>query len=480
MQKTQSDVSIDAIASGFQSGIAEMAGISFCLENLAACGFRVGFGEIGSISTYLENAAASDSQSGFGEMVGISTRGGHLRAFIYDYVKTYPEHLAPHDLSASQSEAPRPECVVIDVAKCGFQSGIGEMASISFCLESAIASGFRYSIGEIGSISTCWVNVAASGFRVGFGEMANISSRGGHVRAFTYDYVKTRPEHPAPHDLLSSGGGKVCFATTPPDMEASCKASQQSGYDSRYTFSAKELDDETQYSYFGARYYDSDLSVWLSIDRYAGKYPNLSPYQYCAWNPVNAIDINGDSVIDGNGNIVNMTILLEKDDQYRVTYQFAENTSDEVKQEFMKNTGRLFNEMVKIEEGRTQIEAAVSSEEHLRYWISPEKCTNKDGDLVGGTTVDKKLPDGQIYTLITIYEGSAKEYVKNDGNYDRLTVNQKMATNAGHETYHATNSYDIHVRRDLGRNLTAKEHEGAYTISYIMSSQFGMKNKGYE
>lgn len=77
------------------------------------------------------------------------------------------------------------------------------------------------------------------------------------------------------------------------------------GYDARYTFSAKEKpacrnassgrDDETQYSYFGARYYDSDLSVFLSIDRYAGKYPNLSPYQYCAWNPVNLVDINGDS-----------------------------------------------------------------------------------------------------------------------------------------------------------------------------------------
>jgi hypothetical protein len=35
------------------------------------------------------------------------------------------------------------------------------------------------------------------------------------------------------------------------------------GYDSRYTFYAKEKDDETQYSYFGARYYDSDLSVWV-------------------------------------------------------------------------------------------------------------------------------------------------------------------------------------------------------------------------
>ena len=35
-------------------------------------------------------------------------------------------------------------------------------------------------------------------------------------------------------------------------------------FDSRYKFTAKELDNETSYTYFGARYYDSELSVWLT------------------------------------------------------------------------------------------------------------------------------------------------------------------------------------------------------------------------
>ena len=65
------------------------------------------------------------------------------------------------------------------------------------------------------------------------------------------------------------------------------------GYDSRYTFSAKEKDDETQYSYFGARYYDSDLSVWLSVDPMAHIYPSTSPYIYCLGNPVGLIDPDG-------------------------------------------------------------------------------------------------------------------------------------------------------------------------------------------
>ena len=64
-----------------------------------------------------------------------------------------------------------------------------------------------------------------------------------------------------------------------------------------YTFSAKERDAETGLSYFGARYYSSDLSIWLSVDPMSDKYPSLSPYSYCANNPVKLVDPNGDAYI---------------------------------------------------------------------------------------------------------------------------------------------------------------------------------------
>ena len=70
-----------------------------------------------------------------------------------------------------------------------------------------------------------------------------------------------------------------------------------------YTFSAKEKDPETGLSYFGSRYYSSDLSVWLSVDPMSGKYPSLSPYVYCANNPVRVVDPNGEDyvvVVEGN------------------------------------------------------------------------------------------------------------------------------------------------------------------------------------
>lgn len=69
------------------------------------------------------------------------------------------------------------------------------------------------------------------------------------------------------------------------------------GYNERFTFTGKELDTETGYSYFGARYLDHELlTSWMSVDPMADKYPNISPYAYCAWNPMKLVDPNGDTL----------------------------------------------------------------------------------------------------------------------------------------------------------------------------------------
>ena len=62
----------------------------------------------------------------------------------------------------------------------------------------------------------------------------------------------------------------------------------------RIAFTGKERDEETGYGYFGARYMDHELmTMWLSVDPLADKYPNISPYAYCAWNPVKLVDPDG-------------------------------------------------------------------------------------------------------------------------------------------------------------------------------------------
>ena len=49
----------------------------------------------------------------------------------------------------------------------------------------------------------------------------------------------------------------------------------------------------TTIHYPSARHYHSDLSIWLSVDPMSDKYPGVSPYAYCANNPVIITDPNG-------------------------------------------------------------------------------------------------------------------------------------------------------------------------------------------
>ncbi|MBL0081365.1 MAG: hypothetical protein IPP37_02480 [Saprospiraceae bacterium] len=61
--------------------------------------------------------------------------------------------------------------------------------------------------------------------------------------------------------------------------------------------------------YFGARYYDAALGIWLGVDPLAEKYPAISPFTYVVNNPIRLVDPNGmevDDIIfyDTNGNEV--------------------------------------------------------------------------------------------------------------------------------------------------------------------------------
>ena len=60
-----------------------------------------------------------------------------------------------------------------------------------------------------------------------------------------------------------------------------------------YLFNAKEFDEETGLYYYGARYYEPRLSIWLGTDPKQDKYPNIHSYCFSLNNPIKIIDPNG-------------------------------------------------------------------------------------------------------------------------------------------------------------------------------------------
>ena len=61
-----------------------------------------------------------------------------------------------------------------------------------------------------------------------------------------------------------------------------------------YLFNAKEFDEETGMYYYGARYYDPRLSLWISVDPIAENISSISGYSYCFSNPIKLSDQNGE------------------------------------------------------------------------------------------------------------------------------------------------------------------------------------------
>ena len=163
-----------------------------------------------------------------------------------------------------------------------------------------------------------------------------------------------------------------------------------------YTFSAKERDVETGLSYFGARYYSSDLSIWLSIDPMSAKYPSLSPYVYCANNPIKLVDPNGEEIVGTDGKAVTYSY----DEQGKVIW--SKNASDDIK--------RIGNAMLQTETGKEQLDKAISSQTKITFQIKDRRDKSTImGDAQYGIPKDYDGTTELKSATINIYEQSIKE-----------------------------------------------------------------------
>jgi RHS repeat-associated protein len=90
-----------------------------------------------------------------------------------------------------------------------------------------------------------------------------------------------------------------------------------SSFKSPYLFNGKELDRETNLSYYGARYHDKKTSLWLSVDEKMEKYPNTGAYVFTANNPIMFIDPDGKDIIGVFNKSTGKLAIIDKDN-YKV------------------------------------------------------------------------------------------------------------------------------------------------------------------
>ena len=155
-----------------------------------------------------------------------------------------------------------------------------------------------------------------------------------------------------------------------------------------FVFTGKEKDEETGYGYFGARYMDHELmTMWLSVDPMADKYPNISPYAYCAWNPVKLVDPDGMEIdvshlseairtrlVNCLSEITGLSLYV---DNGKLNYRKDENGSALISSSGSRTAGADLIEAIdkKNEDGSNYV---------IEVGFSPVKCGGKQNDRKNG------------------------------------------------------------------------------------------------
>ena len=120
-------------------------------------------------------------------------------------------------------------------------------------------------------------------------------------------------DHLGSSSLVTTDGGYVTqHVEYVPFGEVFIEERDNETWSTPYKFNGKELDEETGLYYYGARYYDPRVSLWLGVDPLAEKYPNVGGYVYCHNNPVNLIDLDGRADEQAKKSALNAITEFEK------------------------------------------------------------------------------------------------------------------------------------------------------------------------
>ena len=198
-----------------------------------------------------------------------------------------------------------------------------------------------------------------------------------------------------------------------------------------YKYNGKELDRKGGLDWYdyGARMYDAALGRFMKTDRFSEKYVSLSPYQYGANNPVNNIDVNGDSITVLNYGYIrkqHMAILIQND---AGEWQYFSVNGDNVYVSGEFSGGRKFND---IAVGEFDSPQEFLNSPYNSYGASDDMSINTYGFSEGYMIPTSKEQDDIIRdTFISISKNESYDFLGNNCS----TVVQKSLEAAGIITF---------------------------------------------
>jgi RHS repeat-associated protein len=134
-----------------------------------------------------------------------------------------------------------------------------------------------------------------------------------------------------------------------------------------YKYNGKELDRMHGLDLFdyGARHYDAALGRWFVMDPMAEKYYSISQYAYVGNNPVNAVDLRGDSLTLVGDKIQEtlMAIYNGLEDRISITMNFNNGVLDpsSIAKQAQKTTDVFLQDIYEIAINPTMVELSISN-----------------------------------------------------------------------------------------------------------------------
>ena len=177
-----------------------------------------------------------------------------------------------------------------------------------------------------------------------------------------------------------------------------------------YLFNAKEFDENTGMYYFGARYYEPRLSVWMSVDPLAGRKPMNSGYTYGLNNPLKYIDPTGlDDIFDEKGNFIRDTgkgsaILIQNSNQELNKLSSSDYTeNNKGNREMLTNVAAHYLRMSDKQSFEINIDEREASFPSGAAFYNLTG-TEKYGVVLQNGKINEVLDDKYIFESITFHE----------------------------------------------------------------------------
>lgn len=255
----------------------------------------------------------------------------------------------------------------------------------------------------------------------------------------------------------------------------------------RYLFNGKELDDESGMYYYSARYYAPP--TFISRDPHFESYPTMSPYAYCANNPVKYIDPTGMDLDVTNENAqADITNLVSEDNRKYLTFK-----DNKVGVDFgnMSDDDKL--SLLREDKGLSLVNDLVSSNKTYLYDVSDvsygiDRTTGERVETSNNAN-DNKPIDIMSISPRNINGGVGSKEYKPDGGYDgyvRISPGEFAQQSADGKVEWGRNSTVFHELAEVYGRTTHKmpyiwkSGNGAHKYSAVREGNYyGNATPGY-